>query len=283
MEEGQGARKSNKTSEKERTRKSEEITSTPARVVKGTGAVTPGDQPINEREQQSSKKKREDQTQTMDQCLGGGERVQPPSKGGTPVQSILLRRPTKTPERARKTDNTVETQLTPERLDNAEEGAVANANTVVDLEGCSTELRPKGGGPRKRDKRGKEERATEEQVNKTKARKPKIAFGPTEVVKEKPIAYKECVVGFAIRVDKGNNTKSAFDKKLMEGLNFIQQYVDKRACFLPHEKGKKLEPIRAKNNMPKYQVVMKGYFCIPNNNSFSNVQQEMAEWSKVRA
>ena len=26
--------------------------------------------------------------------------------------------------------------------------------------------------------------------------------------------------------------------------------------------------------MPKYQVVMKGYFCIPNNNSFSNVQQE---------
>jgi hypothetical protein len=93
-------------------------------------------------------------------------------------------------------------------------------------------------------------------------------------VKEKAIAYKECVVGFAIRVDKGNNTKLAFDKKLMEGLEFIQQYVDKCACFLPHEKDKKLEPIRAKNNMPKYQVVMKGYFCIPNNNSFSNVQQE---------
>jgi hypothetical protein len=57
----------------------------------------------------------------------------------------------------------------------------------------------------------------------------------------------------------------------MEGLEFIQQYVDKRACFLPHEKDKKLEPIRAKNDMPKYQVVMKGYFRIPNNNSFSNV------------
>jgi len=60
----------------------------------------------------------------------------------------------------------------------------------------------------------------------------------------------------------------------MEGLEFIQQYFDKRACFLPHEKDKKLESIRAKNNMPKYQVVMKGYFRIPNNNSFSNVQQE---------
>jgi hypothetical protein len=145
---------------------------------------------------------------------------------------------------------------------------------AVDLEGFMTGLRPKGNGSKKRDKRGKEERMTEEQVNKTKAWKPKIAFGPTEVVKEKPIAYKECVVGFAIRVDKGNNTKSAFNKKLMEGLNFIQQYVDKGACFLPHEKDKKLEPIRAKNDMPKYQVVMKGYFRIPNKNSFSNVQQE---------
>ena len=80
-------------------------------------------------------------------------------------------------------------------------------------------------------------------------------------------------MGFAIRVDKGNNTKAAFDKKLMEGLTFIQQYVDKSACFLPHEKDKKLEPIRSKNDMPKYQVVLKGYFRIPNN-SFSNVQQE---------
>jgi len=152
MEEGQGARKSNKMSEKECTRKSEEITSTPARVVKGTGAVTPGNQPINEREQQSSKKKREDQKRTTDQYFGGGERVQPPSKGGTPVQSILLRRPTKTPERARKTDNTVETQLTPERLDNAEEGAVMNANMVVNLEGFTTGLRPKETDPRRETK-----------------------------------------------------------------------------------------------------------------------------------
>ena len=60
----------------------------------------------------------------------------------------------------------------------------------------------------------------------------------------------------------------------MEGLEFIQQYVDKRACFLPHDKDKKLDPIHAKNDVLKYQVVMKGYFHIPNNNSFSNVQQE---------
>ena len=82
MEEGQGARKSNKTSEKERTRKSKEITSTPACVVKGTGAVTPGDQPINKREQQSSKKKSEDQKRTMDQYFGGEKGSSRRPKGG---------------------------------------------------------------------------------------------------------------------------------------------------------------------------------------------------------
>jgi hypothetical protein len=90
MEEGQGTRMSDKTSGKDRSRKSKEIASTPARGLKGTGAVTTGDQPINEREQQSSKKKREEQKRTMDQYFGGGGRVLPPSKGGTPVQSILL-------------------------------------------------------------------------------------------------------------------------------------------------------------------------------------------------
>ena len=297
MEDGKGARKSDKTSGTDRTRKSEEIATTPAREPKGKGTVTPSDQQINEREQQSSKKKREEQKRTMNHYFGGGDRVQPPSKGGTPVQSILLRRNAKTPERATDTDNTVESQLTservdnvgeeagtneivesqltPERVDNAGEGAGTLANMAVDLEGFTPGVRPKGKGSKKRDIKGNKEKTIEEQANKkTKARKPKIAFGPTEVATEKPIAYNECVVGFAIRVDKGNNTKLAFDKKLMEGLEFIQQYVDKRACFLPHEKDKKLEPILAKNDMPKYQVVMKGYFRIPNNNSFSNVQQE---------
>ena len=42
MEEGQGARKSDKTSGKHRTCKSEEIAATMARENKGKGAVTPG-------------------------------------------------------------------------------------------------------------------------------------------------------------------------------------------------------------------------------------------------
>jgi len=59
------------TSVKDRTRKSEEIATTPAHELRGKGAVTPGDQPTNEREQQSSKKKREKQKQTMDHYFGG--------------------------------------------------------------------------------------------------------------------------------------------------------------------------------------------------------------------
>jgi len=80
----------------------------------------------------------------MDHYFGEGERVQPPSKGGTPVRSILLRCTAKTPERARETDNTVDPQLTSERVDNAEEGAVTNANMVVDLEEFTPGVRPKG-------------------------------------------------------------------------------------------------------------------------------------------
>ncbi len=44
---------------KDQARKSKEIASTLARGSKRTGTVTPGDQRISEREQQSSKKKQE--------------------------------------------------------------------------------------------------------------------------------------------------------------------------------------------------------------------------------
>jgi len=109
----------------------------------------------------------------MDHYFLGGERVQPPPKGGTPVQSILLQCIAKTPERATETDNTVKSQLTPERVDNAGEGAVMNAgNTAVNLEGFTTGVHPKGSGSKKRDEKGNKERTTKERVKKTKAHKP---------------------------------------------------------------------------------------------------------------
>jgi hypothetical protein len=193
---------------KDRSQKSKQIAYTPACGQKGTGAVTPGNQPISEREQQSSKKKREDQKKTIDQYFGGGERVPPPSKGGTLIQSILLQCVATPPERTTGTEDAVGMQLKPTPPETEGEGGTTAAKTMeVDLEGFNPGVWSKGNRSRKRDKKGIEERKTEEQSKKTEAQKPKIAFGPTEVVKENPITYKECVVGFAIRVDKGNNAK----------------------------------------------------------------------------
>ena len=70
--------------------KSKEIAITLARVRKETLPVTPANQLIKEREQKSSKKKKAEQKQMMELCLGGKARVQLPSKGGTPVLLILM-------------------------------------------------------------------------------------------------------------------------------------------------------------------------------------------------
>jgi hypothetical protein len=84
------------TISKDQAHKSKEIAITPAQVRKETiVAVTPANQKTSKREQKLSKKKQAEQKRTMDQYFRPGERVLSPSKGGTPVQSILMRRLTK--------------------------------------------------------------------------------------------------------------------------------------------------------------------------------------------
>jgi hypothetical protein len=87
-------------------------------------------------------------------------------------------------------------------------------------------------------------------------------------------ACNRCMVDFAIRVDKWNNTKGGFDKKIAEGLAFLCKYLDKAACILPSKKDPWLESIKSKADIPWYQVVMKDYFSIPNLMAFSNVTQD---------
>lgn len=41
----------------------------------------------------------------------------------------------------------------------------------------------------------------------------------------------QCVIGFAIRVDKGNNTNRGFDRKLSEGLTFLRDFVTRQLVF----------------------------------------------------
>ncbi len=93
----------------------------------------------------------------------------------------------------------------------------------------------------------------------------------------------QCVIGFAIRVDKGNNTKGGFDKKLAEGLNFLREFVDPAACILPNGKDKRLGPIKSKSDLPKYQLTSRNYFNIPNPMAFSNVNQDNGRVIKCSA
>ncbi len=247
-------------------------------------AVTPADQKMSKMEQKLSKKKRAEQKRMMDQYFGPGKRMPPPSKGGTPVQLILMQHLAKAASGA---DSGKQIQKQKDKEDKGNktnacgeiDGATGNdlgpnthphkdiqdddgkgseaLETEVDLDNFSTGLRPKGQRPKKKETKRSAEKAMGKQGKQSGARKTKIVF--VEAEKTKADTYNQCMVGFAIRIDKGNNAKQAFDKKLMEGLQFVQTYVDKSTCFLPYEKDKKLDPIHSKSGMPKYQVVMKGY------------------------
>ncbi len=75
-------------------------------------------------------------------------------------------------------------------------------------------------------------------------------------------------------MDKGNNAKGGFDRKISEGLAFLREYLDKAACILPSGKDQHLGPIKTKEDLPGYQVIMRNYFSIPNPMAFSNVTQD---------
>ena len=97
--------------------------------------------------------------------------------------------------------------------------------------------------------------------------------------KEEPAIEKvaicfQCVVGFAIHINRGNNATGGFTKKIVEGLSFLRKYLDKVACILPSGKDQRLNPIKTKADLPKYQVTIKNYFKILNLMAFSNVTQE---------
>ncbi len=116
-------------------------------------------------------------------------------------------------------------------------------------------------------------------MDKTKGRKKKATFAEPDKAgkkedKNRVETCNRCIVSFAIRVDKGNNTKGGFNKKIAEGLAFLREYLDKAACILPSRKDPLLGSIKSKAGIPQYQVVVKNYFSIPNPMVFSNVTQK---------
>ncbi len=110
----------------------------------------------------------------------------------------------------------------------------------MDLELMSTSMKKKGSRTQAAKKKAAAKKK-EDSLDKTKGRKKKATFVDSDKAgkkrdKKEVEACNRYVVGFAIRVDKGNNTKGGFDKKITEGLTFLQEYLDKAACILPSGK-----------------------------------------------
>jgi hypothetical protein len=106
-------------------------------------------------------------------------------------------------------------------------------------------------GQTKQDEGTKRCKGKKEEEDVVSATRRDTGNGKKKGEEEVAICFK-CVVGFAIQVDKGNNAKGGFNKKISEGLAFLCEYLDKAACILPSGKDQRLGPIKTKSDIPKY-------------------------------
>jgi hypothetical protein len=96
----------------------------------------------------------------------------------------------------------------------------------VDLESMSALFKKKS-LKTKAAKKKADKKKQEDSAEKTTRRKKKPTFAPEpdkageEKDKEEVAICFKCVVGFAFHVDRGNNAKGGFDKKISEGLAFL--------------------------------------------------------------
>jgi hypothetical protein len=229
--------------------KSNDITMTPARATKDITAPK-----TEEREQSTAKKSRSARKKDLLSFFGEGAQMPPSSKEGTPVDAVKMQR---TPgsgaisskKKRDKTDGNDAIGQKKSKSDNEDSHkGLANLEQMDE-----TPLKPKGSKPSS--KKGKAKKGTEGQTPNSGKKKATFAeMVDKEVVEEKEIKYKTCVVGFAVRVERTKDIKGGFDKKLMEGLMFMQTYIDKNASFHPIKPSTTLKLIKEKGNFPKFQV-----------------------------
>jgi hypothetical protein len=206
--------------------------------------------------------------------FGEGAWVPLPSMDGTPIDAIKMHRTSKNGESGCKKkrdkgngNKTIGRKKSKSDNKESHEG-------IVDLE--QMEKMPlKVKGTKSSARKGKARKDKEK--NTPDSGKKKATFAETvgkEEVKEKEIEYKTCVLGFAVCVNKTKDTKGGFDKKLLEGLLFMQTYIDQHASFHPIKPGTMLKPIKEKGKFPKFQVTSQNYFCVPNPRAFDNINAD---------
>jgi hypothetical protein len=247
--------------------KSNDITITPARATRD---ITSHKQ-TGEREQSTAKKSCSARKQRLMVFFGEGARVPPPSTDGTPINAVKMRRTPMNGESGSKKkrdkgDGNETIGRKKSKSDNTE-----SHKGVEDLEQMEKMLL-KVKGTKSNARKGKARKDKEKNTpNSGKKKASFVEMVGKKVVKEKEIEYKTCVVGFVVCVDKTKDTKGGFDKKLLEGLLFMQTYINQHASFHPIKPGTTLKPIKEKGKFPKFQVTSQNYFCVPNPRAFDNI------------
>jgi hypothetical protein len=261
--------------------KSADITATPMRAE-----VTLNGKQGREHKQEAPKKSRGIVKNGLDDYFGKGKGISVPSTKGDPVTTVVQRRNSRGAKSLRtESSNNDKGQNKKPRSDNKDLAGEENqkgkkdleeeegwGGFVVDLESMSTLMKKKSTKAKSNKKVAKDKQEEKKKKATLRLDKPQETGGKKDN-EEVAICFK-CVVGFAIRVDKGNNAKGGFNKKISEGLAFLREYLDKAACILSSRKDPWLNPIKSKTDLQKYQVIMKNYFSIPNPMAFSNVTQD---------
>jgi hypothetical protein len=250
--------------------KSNDITMTPVRAMRDIMSH----KQTGKREQSTAKKSHRARKQGLVAFFGDQAWVPPPSTDRTPINAVKMRRMPKRGESGSKKkrdkgngNKTIGRKKS--KSDNKE-----SHKGVINLEQMEkTPLKVK----RTKSSARKGKARKDKEKNTPDSGKKKATFAETvgkEVVKEKEIKYKTCVVGFAVCVNKTKDTKGGFDKKLLEGLLFMQTYIDQHTSFHPIKPGTTLKPIKEKGEFPKFQITSQNYFCMPNPRAFDNINAD---------
>jgi hypothetical protein len=263
-------------------RKSAGITATPMRAEE-----TPNGKQGREHKQEAPKKSWGIVKKGLDDYFGKGKRIPAPSTKGDLVTMVVQRRDTRNAKSLRtESANNNKGQDKNPRSENKDSAGEKNqegkkgleeeeggGGFVADLDSMSASMKRKSTKAKFNKKVTKDKQEEKKKMTTFRLDKPQETGGEKE--EEEMAVCFMCVVGFAIRVDKGKNAKGGFNKKISEGLAFLWEYLDKAACILPSGKDPWLNPINSKTDLPKYQVIMKNYFSsIPNLMAFSNVTQD---------
>jgi hypothetical protein len=254
--------------------KSNDITRT---LMQGASKdIMPVSMKTGEREQSAAKRSCQVRKQGLLKFFGEGPKVQPPYTEGTPIATAKMQRTTKSGNSiSKKKRDTSNGNKTIGRKKSKSDHEESQAEEVTNLEKMEKmPLKAKGTKDSTKKVKAKKDKG---KSNTPDSGKKKATFAERvgkETVEEKEIEYKTCMVGFAVQVDKGKNTKGGFDTKLLEELAFMQTYIDKHASFHPIRQGKILKPIKGKGDMPKYQVAMRNYFCVPSARASDNVNAD---------